>query len=988
MAPAILPRFWVLAGEKERCGADCMMHLFQLLRVVTINSVNAIYVPFLQVRSHSLSLVFDLPSTRSPWHSILDLETISEDGERSSRVLLCRLAQLLWKLKKGRPVNQQLQTRRRSYRFTSNGHSDRCPPIKQEGLVLWLTLFRRELTLASLREGIKIRERLTGIYQTLCLKKHRLLARAGKAVGPMTAQRSSSLIKSSLSEAEEVLPLDERSLSLALDFFYKTHHHLLQQHHLTCDTFSESLRCRARIARVFCASSLSLAIRLRSVSLLTLYEPEGAVNSIFVNTVPTTLPNSDPSTPSGPQFQNQFNAYAPAYTGSTLFDNVGMNSYGQNNFYPNAGGHNYGQSYINPRSYTMNGHNMGSPSMSGSAMSGPSISGPSLNSPNLSRAYEYEHYQYGRQIERYKQEDSDPFLLAADNALPPHQPSYHAANSAQFAYSRGNRASPGQDDYSLHDDEQDEEEENVKPLFRRRGGVSKAHRNQPAAFQQIFGSQEEYLRDREGRNAVQNPSVNNGFGKSDSDLHCVRQLFDAIKAVGDVIDKPCKNNKPAQAVQRLISNYYPNKEIEAKCWEILIQAKKVSAGHNVVESHHNIKREGNSDYYADFHARWQAIVRGCQHSKAMCKQILDPPFIDRLVEAPHAEFQMKENNKKINTERDIQNEIGRKAVKHGGVIDDLDIDVFTPEAKARILAVKTSTPIKKEEGERFSYSGLAVNTPKKPLPAATPKKSLATPTATSIRKRKTRNTHVNSSDEFDEGDNDDSDGNYENSARKSLTKRRNIGPRQAIPNQRLLELASSPTPKRNARQKGVKTLPRSSTTPMRRQPARVATISQNLSPVETSDESDESFVPPANPTEEDYKKAICNILKVDEKIANEFELRDLRLYARAYNQQFKDEEWYHKQFRNLVELKEVGVGPMVQTRKTGQHNGPSFHLAQKWTRFRSLALARGDVNLEGVAQNGGAGYFETEGDEWKDAALGVIQNKFGYHDNLYNNPPQ
>lgn len=50
----------------------------------------------------------------------------------------------------------------------------------------------------------------------------------------------------------------------------------------------------------------------------------------------------------------------------------------------------------------------------------------------------------------------------------------------------------------------------------------------------------------------------------------VKQLFESITDTSDVLDKPSKNGKPAQAVRRLHSGYYSNKAIELKCWEILV----------------------------------------------------------------------------------------------------------------------------------------------------------------------------------------------------------------------------------------------------------------------------------------------------------------------------------------------------------------------------------------------------------------------------------
>ena len=50
----------------------------------------------------------------------------------------------------------------------------------------------------------------------------------------------------------------------------------------------------------------------------------------------------------------------------------------------------------------------------------------------------------------------------------------------------------------------------------------------------------------------------------------VKALYESIIDTSDVLDKPSKNGKPAQAVRRFRSGYYSNKDIELKCWEILV----------------------------------------------------------------------------------------------------------------------------------------------------------------------------------------------------------------------------------------------------------------------------------------------------------------------------------------------------------------------------------------------------------------------------------
>lgn len=52
----------------------------------------------------------------------------------------------------------------------------------------------------------------------------------------------------------------------------------------------------------------------------------------------------------------------------------------------------------------------------------------------------------------------------------------------------------------------------------------------------------------------------------------VGRLFLAFKNVENTHDNKCKNGKPAQAVQRLGSSYYPDEAIEAACWRIVVSS--------------------------------------------------------------------------------------------------------------------------------------------------------------------------------------------------------------------------------------------------------------------------------------------------------------------------------------------------------------------------------------------------------------------------------
>jgi hypothetical protein len=51
----------------------------------------------------------------------------------------------------------------------------------------------------------------------------------------------------------------------------------------------------------------------------------------------------------------------------------------------------------------------------------------------------------------------------------------------------------------------------------------------------------------------------------------VGELFESIKYTENVLDKPGKDGRPAQAVRRIRDGFYPNELIEMKCWELLVR---------------------------------------------------------------------------------------------------------------------------------------------------------------------------------------------------------------------------------------------------------------------------------------------------------------------------------------------------------------------------------------------------------------------------------
>ncbi|KAH9220109.1 hypothetical protein DL95DRAFT_456643 [Leptodontidium sp. 2 PMI_412] len=183
----------------------------------------------------------------------------------------------------------------------------------------------------------------------------------------------------------------------------------------------------------------------------------------------------------------------------------------------------------------------------------------------------------------------------------------------------------------------------------------------------------------------------------EENLECIGSLYNAIMNTEGIVDKPAQDGRKAQAARRLDDDFYPSTEVEFACWEVLRKCKQASRGVTLVQAHHGAKHEGKVDH-PTFKSRWTAIIEACQSSKAVCKQVLDPSYVDRLVDAPHAQFKMKLNNKKINAERDKQNKLGRLAINAGVSSGDLPVVVKQEDDEQMVV-----TPSKRSaSGQRQS----------------------------------------------------------------------------------------------------------------------------------------------------------------------------------------------------------------------------------------------------------------------------------------------
>lgn len=119
-----------------------------------------------------------------------------------------------------------------------------------------------------------------------------------------------------------------------------------------------------------------------------------------------------------------------------------------------------------------------------------------------------------------------------------------------------------------------------------------------------------------------------------------------------------------------------------------------------------------------------------------------------------------------------------------------------------------------------------------------------------------------------------------------------------------------------------------------------------------------------------YSELICNLLSINPDYAVHISLKDLRLYARAYNFKFFSCPWTHPGFGS-----NTAKGCCVYDEIVGQ----SYHISHYFPSLTGIALLRGDIdrNLCMVPGTEYTHLFNTYGDELMDQALGVIENPYG-----------
>ena len=365
---------------------------------------------------------------------------------------------------------------------------------------------------------------------------------------------------------------------------------------------------------------------------------------------------------------------------------------------------------------------------------------------------------------------------------------------------------------------------------------------------------------------------------------------------------------------------------------------------------------------------------------------------------------MKYNNKKINAERDIQNEIGRKAVKRGLKLNDLDrlIGPADELPTAKEEPVEQDIKVQPEDAAElptaFNISKPETkNSPKTPQMAATPKKlaQTASTTKTTSNKRKSASSAknykgYNSNNEEVDDEHTETPAKRRRSsvkprAKPVSTKRHAVGKARQGGNTRFLNGISSSSPNQFASNIG-------------RPLGGEFSVSGDMNKM-TLTSSFEPQVPKATddvlpspeeypgtdgnahmnkgiePLELSYKFALCELLGVHKNWSDLYSLHQLRTYARAYNKELSHREWHHAPNYSATGYMLFVNGVFCRE-----------HFAQEIPIYQALAVARGDLTRNGefVPNSPGLLGFPVQTDAKMRQALGLVPNPFGPHNDYHN----
>ncbi|RKF71909.1 hypothetical protein GcM1_249017 [Golovinomyces cichoracearum] len=449
----------------------------------------------------------------------------------------------------------------------------------------------------------------------------------------------------------------------------------------------------------------------------------------------------------------------------------------------------------------------------------------------------------------------------------------------------------------------------------------------------------------------------------------VKKIFDAILDLDSIIDKKTKyHNNSSQAARRIRDGYYPDIEIEKTAWKLMLNARDAQLGVRLIEKYHGVKIE-------------DPVRNGTG---------------------------MKKNNKRINTERDIQNQLGRKLLDLKVIpLADVEKEVLKLQSikEAHRSAAPPRTPrIKKEilsdDSSMLSlHEGSPLITCKKNSNSRKRKKTRQEKKSTRQGDQKTPEFFLDNCEKAFPSNSQEvsimkrqrTDGTLHRSNVQTTDQSTNIKIASTDnlissdgicvyekfdPNNFSIPIINPYVPPDSKSGRKYQDTDRFETnrgyafqldpdinvfnTISTYEPDQLGILAQSPQPTIMTDPKSSRI----------YSEIICGLLSIDTNHAMLFSLKDLRLYAHAYNSMFVSYPWTHPELGS-----KIAKGCCVYDEFTGQ----SYHICHYFPNLSRIALLRGDidVNFSIIPGTEYEHLFSTNGNEHMDQALGIIENPCG-----------
>ncbi|KAI9847055.1 MAG: hypothetical protein M1837_003173 [Sclerophora amabilis] len=143
----------------------------------------------------------------------------------------------------------------------------------------------------------------------------------------------------------------------------------------------------------------------------------------------------------------------------------------------------------------------------------------------------------------------------------------------------------------------------------------------------------------------------------------VKKLFLSICDVSNTLDYPIEaqrdGRKPPQAYSSFANPKYDRKHIQSICWDVLERARlKQNCGPLVPEW----QRTRKASQHQTFGKLIDELCIALRAQKTICKRLMDPSFLDDLVDNPEAQLKRAQQNKRLNSNKAVHIREGRKAL--------------------------------------------------------------------------------------------------------------------------------------------------------------------------------------------------------------------------------------------------------------------------------------------------------------------------------------